>query len=301
MNDYRTSGKQIRMSLIEGDKMQKLMAVPARSSRCRPYALAAMAKRIRRMGMAAAKVGVISAAAAGTVAFVGAPPASAAILKPASRPYVVALNAKGDPEPFTIRASGYEPQEPVYLEICDGGPATEAGWSPTVDCDGTTSGAAVAANGQGVATFAVGGQSEVLLFRGASPTRSFNCLAPADINRAATPKAGMGNVVPSAHRTYPPADDAGYNAGEPKPLAADPAIPSWDDCQVRIASTDEVATTDQQFVGITLGGALLSATVTKKSTSSLSPAVVVPIGVAAVILGGGLVYSRRRRHARLTV
>jgi hypothetical protein len=280
------------------------MHVPARTFRRRHYTSAAMAERIRRVGIATAKVGVISAAVIGSsIGILGSPSASAAITKPTSRPYVVALDAKGDPKPFTIQASGYAPEEPVYLEICDGVPARAAGWSPTVDCDGTTSGAAAASDSKGVVTFAVGGQSEVLLFRGASPTRSFNCLAPADIDRGATPKVGMGDVVPSTRIVYPPTGDSGYNDYEPKPLAADPAVPSWGDCQVRIASTDEVATTDQQFVAFTLGGVVLSSTVTKDSTSWSSPAVVGLLGAAvALIVGGGLViHGRRRHHARLTV
>jgi hypothetical protein len=236
--------------------------------------------------MSTIEVGLVAVATlSASMVALSATSASAAIVEPASGSYTVQLDAKGDPIPFTIEASGYAPDEPVYLEICDGVPATKAGWSPTVDCDGTTSGAAVAANGKGIATFAAGGQSEVLLFRGASPTRSFNCVAPADIVRLAPPASGMGNVDLSPRQSYPPAGDSGYNADEPKPLAADRALPSWDDCQVRIASTNEEATTDQQFVTLRLGGRALPAS--KAAGRSMSPPyVVVPVAAAVVIAGG---------------
>jgi hypothetical protein len=283
--------------------MRRMITVLVRQSRGRHYLLAAVAKSVQSLGKSTIKVGLMSAATLSVSMLVlSATPASAAIVKPSSGSYVVKLDAKGNPIPFTVEASGYAADEPVYLEICDGVPASEAGWSPTIDCDGTTSGAAVAANGRGVATFAVGSQSEVLLFRGASPTRSFNCVASADMDRSATPATGMGDVVLAARQSYPPAGDEGYSADEPTPLAADPTIPSWSDCQVRIASTNEVATADQQFVRFSLGGRpSLASHASKKSTALPYASVVVPLGAAIVIAGGGLVYTRRRRHARLSV
>jgi hypothetical protein len=177
--------------------------------------------------------GMVAAVLGASIAAFASTPASAAIIQPSSAHSVnVSLNAKGDPVPFTLEASGYQPGEPVYVEVCDGEPEGVGLWSPTSDCDETTSGAAVQAGSNGDVIFPVGGQSEVLLFRGASPDQRFNCLAAADIKKGAAPATGMGNVVPLAKAVYPAAGATAYDSNQPTPHVADPSIPSWDDCQL---------------------------------------------------------------------
>lgn len=274
-----------------------------------------MSDLTRRVGLTMAKLAVLTGAAvplAGIGPLTATGSASAAMLAPAHKgAYSVRLDAHGNPVPFTVSASGFTAGEPVVVEVCDGtSPGTDSAWSPMVDCDETTSPVAVQANSKGVATFALHGQSEVLLFRGASPNSMFNCLAPADVQAGATPKKGMGNAVAKAPAAYPAAGDAGADSYQPKPQAPNPSLPSWTNCQLRISTTNAQATTDQQFLTLRLGGpaapvAKAGAGPTRSSGSSGSSgsstlSVAVPVAAAVVIAGaGGMLVERRRRRARV--
>ncbi|MGZ6996560.1 MAG: hypothetical protein ACXVIM_15225, partial [Acidimicrobiia bacterium] len=117
-------------------------------------------------------------------------PASAAtITSPTGDPFVVPGNAAGNPQPFTVTASGYSAGSQVFIEQCDGTPPTATGWDPTTNCDLGASPAPATADAGGVVTFpAADPNFSFHPFKGASPQGLFNCLAPG--------QASPGNGLP---------------------------------------------------------------------------------------------------------
>ena len=71
--------------------------------------------------------------------------ASPKIVEPSKSPYTLQLDSAGKLQPFTIRASGFQSGQQVYVEQCDGVAITDPHWTPAVDCDIGTAGAGVRA------------------------------------------------------------------------------------------------------------------------------------------------------------
>ncbi|MGZ6975943.1 MAG: putative Ig domain-containing protein, partial [Acidimicrobiia bacterium] len=147
-------------------------------------------------------------------------PASAAtITSPTGDPFVVPGNAAGNPQPFTVTASGYSAGSQVFIEQCDGTPPTATGWDPTTNCDLGASPAPATADAGGVVTFpAADPNFSFHPFKGASPQGLFNCLAPG--------QASPGN-----------------------------GLPDFTNCQFRVSSNNSASTSDQVFRTMTLPAA----------------------------------------------
>jgi hypothetical protein len=146
-----------------------------------------------------------------------AAPAFAAVTQPTS-PYTVLADAAGNPRPFTVTASGFQPDDVVFIEQCDGSSTSDIFWDPTINCDLGSSPAPATADAGGVVTFAVGdGNHRFSPFQGDSPQGIFNCRAPG--------------------------------------TAAASSLPSFTNCKVRVSTNNSATTGDQQFLPITLPAA----------------------------------------------
>jgi len=140
------------------------------------------------------------------------------IVEPTDRPYHVKLDAKGNPVPFTVVASGFTPNANVFIIQCDGRAASEPFWSPGRDCDAGTAPGPVTADAHGVARFdAANPNQRVLLSVGQSPESVFNCMPPG---------------------TKPPSNQ----------------LRTFTTCQLRVSTNNAQATQDQVFFPIVFGG-----------------------------------------------
>ena len=147
---------------------------------------------------------------------VASPASAATITTPTGDPFVVPGDAGGNPQPFTVSASGYAAGSNVFIEQCDGTPTTATGWDPTTNCDLGASPAAVVADAGGVATFPAGDPNYSFHpFKGVSPQGLFNCLAPGQ----ASPANGL---------------------------------PDFTNCQFRVSTNNSASTSDQVFRTMTL-------------------------------------------------
>jgi hypothetical protein len=127
-------------------------------------------------------------------------------------------NAIGQPQPFRIAAGGFTPGAQVFVEQCDGNPPTMVGWSPTQNCDLGTSPAGVIVPASGVATFQPDDPNHAFHpFKGQSPQALFNCLSPHEA-----------------------------------PLSAIDFVPDYENCQIRVSTSNFSVTADQQFFDLTL-------------------------------------------------
>jgi hypothetical protein len=189
----------------------------------------------------------------------GAAPAAASpkIVEPGASPFTVQPAAGGKLQPFTIRASGFQPGQQVYVEQCDGVAITDPHWTPDVDCDIATSPAPV--------------------FTPASGTVVFSAT---DLNHRFTPVQGLS----------PQGDFACFTATSPT------GIPHFDTCKVRISTNNTQATTDQLFIGLSLSGHGGS-TKSKSSSGSSSAGILVAVGVVIAALLLAAVFMLRRRRA----
>lgn len=167
----------------------------------------------------------------GTIAWIASGIAFAGtITQPTGNPFVVPGNASGAPLPFTITASGFMPGSLVYVEQCDGTPATAQGWSPTANCDLGSSPAAAIVSGNGVATFAASDTNHAFHpFEGVSPQGLINCLSPHD------PSPNNG-------------------------------LPDFRTCQIRVSSNNSAITADQAFLPIQLPDTVPVTTTTTTTT-----------------------------------
>jgi hypothetical protein len=137
------------------------------------------------------------------------------ITTPNTNPFNVPSSG-GNPQPFNIVATGFNPGQQVFAMQCDGTSPTAPGWSPTVNCDIATSNAPAIADGSGQVTFPA---SDINLrfqpFKGDSPQGLFNCIAPGQT---------------------PPAN----------------GLPTYSNCQLRVASNVVSPTLDQAFLTLKL-------------------------------------------------
>jgi hypothetical protein len=185
--------------------------------------------------------------------------AGTAITQPTGNPYHMALFANGKPQTFAIVASGFQLREPVYVEQCDGRLPSAPNWSPTNDCDFATGNAPVYADATGVARFGATDPSTAFRpFIGTSPQQLFNCVKPGD-------KAPPGG------------------------------LPTFDNCQLRVASSVTKATDDQVFLPLAYGGA--SASAGGSGSSSVLLWVILGVLIVAAVVGGAIWWMHRRHAA----
>lgn len=143
--------------------------------------------------------------------------ASAATITEPSGKVEIGVAANGYAAPTTVTASGFQPFESVFLEVCNGRPPTANDWTPTIDCDLGSAPAAAVADDKGVVTFAADDPNHALYpFVGQGPQQLFSCLAP-----GATAEPAVG-------------------------------IESYSNCQLRVSTSNNDATDDQVFVTMTL-------------------------------------------------
>jgi hypothetical protein len=159
---------------------------------------------------------------------------AATITAPTGNPFVVPGDASGNPQPFTVSASGFTHDQLVYVEQCDGIPPTAQGWSPTANCDLGSSPAAAIASASGDVTFAAADPNHGFHpFKGASPQGLFNCLSPHD------PSPNNG-------------------------------LPDFRNCKIRVSTDNAAITADQAFLTIQLPDAVAGTTTTTTTTTSSS-------------------------------
>ncbi|HWE56675.1 MAG TPA: Ig-like domain-containing protein [Acidimicrobiales bacterium] len=217
---------------------------------------------------------------------ISSPSTGTQITTPSTNPYSVPEATAGNPdypaggpEPFTVTATGFAPNQSVYVEICDGLPSTTKGWDPTFDCDNATSPAAATANSSGVANFpATNANFQVGVFRGESPSGTFNCLAAEDVPADATHNLDGSYTLTSA--------DTQTTNGEP--LA--PSSPAWTNCQVRVSSNNAAVTSDQGFLGLVIPDTQqgsLTPTVTLSAAPASSQAANTAVTLTASVTGSG--------------
>ena len=140
-----------------------------------------------------------------------AAPAFAAVTRPSSSPYTVLTDGSGNIRYLTVTASGFQPDDNVFIEQCDGTSTSDFGWDPTINCDLGSSPAPAVADASGKVTFSVGDANHRFRpFTGDSPQGLFNCRAP-------------GAAVSSS-------------------------LPSFTNCKVRVSTNNAVRTGDQQFI-----------------------------------------------------
>ncbi len=168
-----------------------------------------------------------------------AAPAFAAVTRPNSSPYTVPADGSGNLRYVTVTASGFQPDDNVFIEQCDGTSTSSVFWDPTINCDLGSSPASAVANGSGVVTFSATDVNH--RFRpvaGDSPQGLFNCRAPG--------------------------------------TAASGSLPSFTNCQVWVSTSNAAATSDQQFFTLTLPGTAKLSCVLNGSLSFNKPITNVP-------------------------
>ena len=183
------------------------------------------------------------------------PAGAGTITTPSANPYTVPGDATGTPQSFTVSGSGFTAGSQVYIEQCDGVPSSTSGWSPTEHCDLGTSPSAVIVSAGGTVTFPAGNANFGFTpFKGLSPQGLFTCGAPADTD----PNDGL---------------------------------PYFENCQVRISTSNTAVTADQAFVTLTLpDGAVVPPT-----TPEAPYAVLLPLG--GIAAAGAFLTIRKRRAA----
>lgn len=214
-------------------------------------------------------------AAIAVVVLTGVPAYAGTITTPSSNPYSVPYFSGGDggfpagPEPFKIVAQGYTVGTQVFVMICDGNPSSAQGWSPTINCDNSTSPQAAQVVTCGVTTCAtwdpaVSNNQDIVVFDGEGPGQTFNCYYPGELD----------NGVAYSNGQIDPSDN----------------LPSWTNCQIRVASTNGAVTSDQAFITLTLPA---PPAITPEAPYTF----LLPIGAALMLGGAYLVLRRRRRHS----
>lgn len=216
--------------------------------------------------------------------FAAAMPASAAssFVTPSDNPHTIPVDNNYNALPFDVTVTGYASQTSVFIEICNGVPSTNPGWSPGIDCDISTSPSPVKASTSGTASFPASNiNTQIGDFNGVGPSDNMNCLSDNEIQAFgdATPAGAPGewNLGPNDTQTA---------QGQP----VDPSQPAWDNCQLRASSNNSAVTTDQVFITLTIPS-------TFPYTPEAPLAILLPIGAAGLLVGG-LVLNRRRRSVR---
>ena len=193
--------------------------------------------------------------AAISLVLLATPAGAGSITTPSSNPFTVPADGTGTPQSFTVSGTGFTQGTQVYIEQCDGVAPSAPGWTPTEHCDLGTSPSAVVVGASGNVTFPANDNNFGFTpFKGLSPQGMFTCGAPADTD----PNDGL---------------------------------PYFENCQVRISTSNAVVTADQAFVTMTLPDAATP----PPSTPEAPYAVLLPAG--AVVAGGAFLFLRKRRAA----
>lgn len=195
--------------------------------------------------------------AAISLMLLAAPASAGSITTPSSSPFTVPGDATGTPQSFTVSGSGFTQGQQVYIEQCDGVPSSAAGWTPTEHCDLGTSPSAVTVGAGGTVTFPANNANFGFTpFKGLSPQGLFTCGSPADTD----PNDGL---------------------------------PYFENCQVRISTSNTAVTADQAFITITLPDAATP----PPSTPEAPYALLLPLGGIAAAAGFLTIRSRRASNS----
>lgn len=196
-------------------------------------------------------------------------PAGATSVERPTGPFVVANDAAGRPQPFTVVASGFRAGTLAYVEQCDGAPLQTPGWTPALHCDLGSAPAPVVVTRDGTATFDVRNRNHAFHpFRGESPQSLFNCLA-------------AGDRIPAN------------------------GLPAFRNCRIRVSSNNSTATDDQTFLTVTLTrvpGVTLSVAAGAPSSASAAAAsdpVTAAPGSAAAAAGSSAVATNSSQNSHL--
>jgi hypothetical protein len=180
------------------------------------------------------------------------------VTTPSANPYTVPGDATGAPQSFTVTGSGFTQGQQIYIEQCDGVSSTTPGWSPTEHCDLGTSPATATVGAGGTVTFPANDNNLGFTpFKGLSPQGLFTCGSPADTD----PNDGL---------------------------------PYFENCQVRISSSNTNSTADQAFFTITLP----DASTPPPSTPEAPYALLLPLGGVAA---AGAFFTVRKRRGSASV
>jgi hypothetical protein len=188
--------------------------------------------------------------------------AATRITEPSSSSLTVPADSAGKPVAITVTATGFTPNESVFIEQCNGKAATDPGWQAALDCDLGSAPAPAIADSEGSVTFLPTDRNHAFTpFAGPSPQLLFNCLAP----------------------------------GAPSPKNA---VDDFRNCQVRVSTNNTALTADQQFFTVTLPSG--AGTGADDDGGSTFPSVVVLVAGGAVVVALAVFLVRRRRAASAT-
>ena len=184
------------------------------------------------------------------------------ITEPSSSSLAVPADDAGKPIAITVKATGFTPNESVFIEQCNGKAATDPGWQAALDCDLGSAPAPAIADSEGSVTFLRTDPNHAFTpFAGPSPQLLFNCLAP----------------------------------GAPSPKNA---VPDFRNCQVRVSTNNTTLTADQQFFTLTMPSG--PGTGASDGSGADFP-IVIALAIGAAVAVGLTVFLVRRGRAARTV
>jgi len=187
--------------------------------------------------------------------------AATSLTEPSSSPVAVPADGAGKPMAITVKATGFTPNESVFIEQCDGKPAAAPDWQAALDCDLGSAPAAAIVGADGSVTFLRTDRNHAFTpFAGPSPELLFNCLSA--------------------------------NAASPKN-----AVHDFRNCQLRVSTNNTTETADQQFATLTLPTGPGAAAGSADSGGDDFPIVLV-VRFGTVIVAGLAIFLVRRRRAQ---
>ncbi len=134
-------------------------------------------RRVSRRGLAATIVGVVLIGTA-SVAY------ASQITLPAANPFAIPGNVAatvGTPQAVDVVATGFIPNQNVFIEQCDGKDPADPTWSVAIDCDFGLSPSAAIADDTGKASFVGEGNNFQAFKNGKTEAQNkFNCIGPDD-------------------------------------------------------------------------------------------------------------------------
>jgi hypothetical protein len=202
-------------------------------------------------------------------------------------PYAVPEDSSGNPilSDVVIQGTGYQPGFSVYFTICDGKNPSNPGYSIASDCDSLAATGSFPVGAQGVGPGNIKYTSTELIgtlgvFRGVSPSDTFNCLAPNDdpngttVNDPGPNAASIDPTVPSYGSTLPLSSAGGSSSP----------------CTIRIGySPVNLDTSSDKFIPYVLSQG--PATATPEAPLSI----LLPVGGVVLFAAAGAVLYRKRR------